>query len=255
MYCTVVLYSGDRKTFNEKMVMGSRIIDFHTHILPGIDDGSRDIETTRRMFEKSAEQGVEVIVATPHFYASRDRVDHFLEKRSRARELVEKSIQDCPVQLHVGAEVAFFRGISRAEKLDSLTIDGKDLLLLEMPYMPWEASDIEEVETLIEERGYRVLLAHIERYLDLPGNGHRVGELLELPVYAQINAQSLMDWRKRGRLVRMFRDGKAHVLGSDTHGLHRRPPDLAEGRAVLERKLGHEFLDQMDSRGCELLGI
>lgn len=233
----------------------AKIIDFHMHILPGIDDGSRDVETSRRMLEISAKQGVEIIVATPHFYASRDRIEHFLEKRNRAEEQIRVELQNYDLQMRFGAEVAFFRGISRAEKLDELTVEGTKLLLLEMPFMPWEAVDIAEVKTLIEERGYRVLLAHLERYLDLPGNKHRIEELLELPLYVQINAQSLTDWRKRGRLLKLFRDGQAHVLGSDAHGLHRRPPDLAEGRAVLDKKLGHGILDQMDSCGCELLGI
>lgn len=235
--------------------MGTKIIDFHTHILPGIDDGSRDIDTSCRMLEMAAEQGVELIVATPHFYASRDRIEHFLEKREHARNILSDKLQNYPLQIRCGAEVAFFRGISGAGKLDSLTVEGTDLLLLEMPFGPWEASDIDEVEALIEDRGYRVLLAHLERYLDLPENKRRIRELLELPVYVQINAGSLTDWKKRGRLVRMFRDGRAHVLGSDCHSLHRRPPNLAEGRTVLEKKLGREVLEQIDSDGCALLGI
>ncbi len=235
--------------------MDTKIIDFHTHILPGIDDGSRDVDTSCRMLEMAVEQGVDVIVATPHFYASRDRVEHFLEKRERAEAVLTERMQNIPLQIRHGAEVAFFRGISRAEKLDSLTIEGTNLLLLEMPFVPWEASDIEEVETLIEERGYQILLAHLERYLDLPGGRQRIAEILELPVHVQINAESLADWRKRGHLVRMFRAGQAHVLGSDCHSLHRRPPNLAEGRAVLEKKLGREFLNQIDAGGCALLGI
>lgn len=235
--------------------MTTKIIDFHMHILPGIDDGSRNIDTSCSMLETAAEQGVEIIVATPHFYASRDRMEHFLEKRERARETLTEKMQDSSLQIRVGAEVAFFRGISRAEKLDSLTIEGTDLMLLEMPFIPWESSDIKEVEDLISKRGYRVMLAHLERYMDMPENRHLFEELLELPVYVQINAESLTDWRRRGRLIRMFRDGEAHVLGSDSHGLHRRPPNLGTGRAVLEKKLGRGFMEKMDAGGCELLGL
>lgn len=235
--------------------MATRIIDFHTHILPGIDDGSRNIDTSCRMLEQSADQGVECIIATPHFYASREKLDNFLEKRKHAREILDEKLQSLPLQILTGSEVAFFRGISRAERLDDLTIEGTRVLLLEMPFAPWEASDIDEVEKLTGERNYHVLLAHLERYLDLPGSRQWIEELLELPVSVQINAESLTDWRRRGRLVRMFRDGQAHVLGSDCHGMHHRPPDLAEGRAVLEKKLGHGVLEQIDSYGCGLLGI
>lgn len=242
-------------TFSYIKHMGTKIIDFHMHILPGMDDGSRNAGISREMLAASAEQGVGVILATPHFYASRDRVDRFLEERERSREFLVDEVQSFPLQLRIGAEVAFFRGISGAEKIDSLTIEGTNLLLLEMPFQAWTRSEIEEVEALAGRRGFRVLLAHIERYLDIPGNRRLLEELLELPVYAQVNAESLTDWRKRGRLIRMFRDGQAHVLGSDSHGMHHRPPNLADGRAVLEKKLGPEFLEQMDLDGCRLLGI
>ena len=79
--------------------MGTKIIDFHTHILPGIDDGSRDIDTSCRMLEMAAEQGVELIVATPHFYASRDRIEHFLEKREHARNILSDKLQNYPLQI------------------------------------------------------------------------------------------------------------------------------------------------------------
>lgn len=235
--------------------MTTKIIDFHAHILPGIDDGSRNLETSCRMLELSAQQGVEMIIATPHFYASRDRVEHFLEKRTAAWQELQAELPKFPIEVRCGAEVAFFRGISKAEKLDCLKIEGTDMLLLEMPFMPWESSDLDEVESLIRDRGYHILLAHLERYLDLPGNKHRIEEILELPVSVQINAESFADWRKRGRLVKMFRDGEAQVLGSDCHSLHRRPPNLAEGRTALEKKLGKEFLKELDTCGSQLLGI
>ena len=59
------------------------MIDFHTHILPGIDDGSRDIRMTEQMLEKEAAMGVTHIYATPHFYAHRANVTRFLEKREK----------------------------------------------------------------------------------------------------------------------------------------------------------------------------
>ncbi len=231
------------------------IIDFHSHILPGIDDGSRNRDITEQMLEASASQGVGLMLATPHFYASRDRMDHFLEKRERAWECIRDLREKYPIQIRKGAEVAFFRGISRAERLDELTIEGTRVLLLEMPFEPWEPSDVDEVEDLIDKRGYGILLAHMERYLDLPGNKTLVEELLSLPLSVQINAQSLTVWRGRGRLVKMFRNGRAHVLGSDTHGIHRRPPNLGDGRAVLAKRLGEAFLAQMDAYGGKLLGI
>ena len=66
------------------------MIDFHTHILPGIDDGSRDIVQTKELLRQAHRQGIHQILATPHFYADRDSAGHFLRKRKESLEIVQK---------------------------------------------------------------------------------------------------------------------------------------------------------------------
>jgi protein-tyrosine phosphatase len=229
------------------------IIDMHCHILPGVDDGARDVETSLAMLEASRAQGVQYMVATPHFYATRDRVDTFLDRRREAWETLKSRMGADYPGIVLGAEVAFFRGISRAERLEALKIEGTDCLLLEMPFRPWSEDDVDEVSEILEKRGYTIILAHIERYLAMRGNADYIGNLLELPVLAQINAESLLDWRQRGKLIKMVRNGQVHLLGSDCHGIHHRPPNLGEGREILRRKTGTEYLDRIDRRSEELL--
>ena len=229
------------------------IIDMHCHILPGVDDGARDVETSLAMLEASRAQGVQYMVATPHFYATRDRVDTFLDRRREAWETLKFRMGADYPGIVLGAEVAFFRGISRAERLEALKIEGTDCLLLEMPFRPWSEDDVDEVSEILEKRGYTIILAHIERYLAMRGNADYIGNLLELPVLAQINAESLLDWRQRGKLIKMVRNGQVHLLGSDCHGIHHRPPNLGEGREILRKKTGTEYLDRIDRRSEELL--
>jgi protein-tyrosine phosphatase len=229
------------------------IIDMHCHILPGVDDGARDVETSLAMLEASRAQGVQYMVATPHFYATRDRVDTFLDRRREAWETLKSRMGADYPGIVLGAEVAFFRGISRAERLEALKIEGTDCLLLEMPFRPWSEDDVDEVSEILEKHGYTIILAHIERYLAMRGNADYIGNLLELPVLAQINAESLLDWRQRGKLIKMVRNGQVHLLGSDCHGIHHRPPNLGEGREILRKKTGTEYLDRIDRRSEELL--
>ena len=229
------------------------IIDMHCHILPGVDDGARDVETSLAMLEASRAQGVQYMVATPHFYATRDRVDTFLDRRREAWETLKFRMGADYPGIVLGAEVAFFRGISRAERLEALKIEGTDCILLEMPFRPWSADDVDEVSEILEKHGYTIILAHIERYLAMRGNADYIGNLLELPVLAQINAESLLDWRQRGKLIKMMRNGQVHLLGSDCHGIHHRPPNLGEGREILRKKTGTEYLDRIDRRSEELL--
>ena len=233
------------------------IIDFHSHILPGIDDGARNIDTSMAMLEQIREQKVDYMVATPHFYASKDRIDSFLAKRTNAWEQLREAIEerqfhDAP-QFFLGSEVAYFEGISRAEQIDSLTIGDTNLLLLEMPFVLWTMQNVREVEKLISDRKLHVIIAHLERFIWMPGNKKMIQSLLELPVTVQINAESFLEWKHRRALLKMFRDGTAHILGSDCHGAHHRVPNLLEGRMVIEKKAGADVLHRMDMQGEKLL--
>ena len=228
------------------------VIDFHSHILPGIDDGSRNVQTSIDMLRMCREHGVDTMIATPHFYADSNRVERFVENRQRAYEKVVAQGADIP-HIMMGAEVAFFAGISRAEKAGALTIEGTDVMLLEMPFVTWSDSVVQEVRDLIEKRHFHIILAHIERFLKIPGNKSYVEQVLELPLTVQVNAETLLDFRQRGRLFRMFRQGSANILGSDCHGMHHRMPNLWLGRDALEKKLGHDFIDNMDDYGERLI--
>ncbi len=158
-------------------------------------------------------------------------------------------------RLIMGAEVAFFTGISRAERLEELTYEGTDLLLLEMPFTKWNKSEIEEVRYILERRKLCVMLAHLERFLMIPGNKKRIYELMELPVYVQINAGSFERWGERRQILKMIRKKEQIFLGSDCHGLNHRVPNLKNGREALEKMMGSTFIDKMDKEAAVLLGL
>lgn len=234
------------------------VIDFHSHILPAVDDGSKDLSTSIHMIERCMEQGVTDIVATPHFYAMESSVERFLGRREEAydrleEKLLEKRSPEELPHIYLGAEVAFFRGISRAEHLEDMTIEGTDIFLVEMPFAPWTNSDIEEVEWMLKHTKLKIMLAHLERYLRISENKRGIERLLELPLTVQMNAGSLLDWKQRGKVLRLLKKSDVCVLGSDCHGIHHRPSNLSEGREAVEKKLGHNFLERMDRDGSVLL--
>lgn len=231
------------------------IIDFHTHVLPCIDDGSRNVETSLAMLKTSSEQGVQLMVATPHFYATRDRVEGFLNRRAESFANLQSALCDDLPRIKLGAEVAFFRGISEADRIEKLRIEGTDCLLLEMPFRRWTEEDLEEVSALIKDRRMTIILAHIERYMGMWENGDLVKRILELPLFAQINAEGLLDWRQRGKLVKMVKMEQVHLLGTDCHGMNHRPPNIKAGRDVLLRKAGVDVLDRIDDISQRLLGL
>lgn len=228
-------------------------IDFHSHILPGIDDGSKNMDMSLEMLKLASEQGMDVMVATPHFYASRHSIEEFLERRRRAYERIREHLTEDLPKLRLGAEVAFFPGISKAEKISSLTVEGTDVLLLEMPFSPWTDAEMREVKDLAGSGRFHLMLAHLERYMAIPENRRKIEELQKLPLYIQINAGSFLEWKKRRILAKMIDMSRKYVLGSDCHGVSLRSPNLAEGRAMLEKKFGAEFLKKIDEAGSSLL--
>jgi protein-tyrosine phosphatase len=196
------------------------------------------------------------MVATPHFYASRNTIDAFLYAREEAYQKLQAGIEasgetNLP-QIRLGAEVAYFEGISKADRIDELTIRDTNLLLLELPFTEWTERTVEEVRLLIKKRHFRIILAHLERFMGNRANRGYIDELLELPLLVQINAESFESFWQRRKMIRMFQRGEAHLLGSDCHGIHHRIPNLKDGRDALASG-GPELLDEIDRRGANLL--
>ncbi len=208
--------------------------DIHCHVLPQIDDGSRSPEESLAMLEALAAQGVGCAAATPHFYADENSPEEFLDRRAASvKRLAEIWHPGLPI-LKLGAEVCYFEGISRCEGLDALKIEGTGLLLLEMPYCRWSRRMLQEIRELQASRA-TVLLAHIERYLRWQ-EPKTWDALLEWGVLNQCNASFFLRWQTKRRAVRMLREGRVHLLGSDSHNMDARPPRLGVAWAALGQR-------------------
>ena len=234
-----------------------KAVDFHSHILPGIDDGSKTAEESIAMLTMAAEQGIQCVVATPHFYPGYDRPERFLENRARAEaELREamKDRQNLP-EVIVGAEVYFFRGISQSELLPELTIQGKRCILLEMPPAPWSEDIYRELEDIWDKWGVTPIIAHIDRYI-APFRTDGIPERLSrLPVLVQANAEFFLGKFTGPMALRMLKKDQIQLLGSDCHNLTSRKPNLGQALEKIRQKLGQETVDEIHAFASEVLGI
>ena len=218
------------------------MIDFHTHILPGIDDGSPDVQTSLRMLVEEVKTGVDTVVLTPHFRASKDSIDRFLRDRNESYEklasaILSRKMLEFP-KLHLGAEVTYFNGIGKASDVSKLCIEGTKTLLLELPRDKWGASVFSDVKELINSQGLDIVLAHLERYVDVPGYKKDLSKLLTLPVTVQINAGSLLKSGKRKKeAISLLKTARHTLLSSDCHNLTTRKPNLKAGYMQAEVKL------------------
>lgn len=232
------------------------MIDFHSHILPEIDDGSQSLEESMALLEWEAEQGIDTVVLTPHFYARYDQPEEFFLRRQRAMERLRQEMVDRPElpQLRLGAEVHFFRGMSNSQVLPELAIAGTDCILVEMPEPPWSEEMYRELERIHTHWGLTPILAHIDRYIR-PFHTYGIPDRMEkLPVIVQANASFFLDNRTRKMALRMLRKGQIQILGSDCHNLRHRPPKLGPAVELIEKQLGPQVVAQMQDFGQELLG-
>ena len=214
------------------------MIDFHTHILPGIDDGSKSVEQSVEMLRLEAEQGITDVVLTSHFYASQNNIKQYLKSRDSAYNELKSCLNDSLPSVHLGAEVQYFEGISVTDDIVDLRIDGTKLLLLEMPFSNWSDRVIQDVLELNERKDIQILLAHVDRYISFQ-DSKLWPYLAERGILMQANTSFFRGFFSRKKAIRMVEEGLIHVLGTDCHGLNNRTPDWS---AVPDR-----ILEQINS--------
>ena len=231
------------------------MLDLHTHILPRMDDGSQSPEESVRMLRMEAEQGVAHVVLTPHFYPSREDPEHFLSRRRESAASLLKAVQgqtNLP-QIHLGAEVTYYDGVSRSEGVEGLCIEGAGTLLLEMPFCEWNERMLGEIYELRSQRRIQPVLAHVERYLSFQPAGV-LSELCDHGVWMQVNASFFTRWQTSRKALAMLNRREIHFIGSDCHNLTSRQPNMGDAVAKIEKKLGHDALQHLTDMQEWLLG-
>jgi protein-tyrosine phosphatase len=224
-----------------------RRVDFHSHILPGVDNGSRSVEESLEMLHAEARQGIECVVATPHFYANHDTPERFLRRRSAAWEKLQAAMveETALPKVILGAEVYYFPGISNSDQLHRLTIGQKRYIMLEMPSAPWTQSMFQEMENLHRKHGITPIIAHIDRYIS-PFRTHGILQRLEeLPVLVQANGSFFTHPFTAPMALRMLKEKRIHLLGSDCHNCSERKPDLGRAIEKIEKHLGASALEHL----------
>lgn len=225
----------------------SKIVDFHSHILPGIDDGSRSVEESLAMLNMEAEQGITHVVATPHFYPKHDTPERFLAKRAEAEMCLREAMKGTSglPDFSVGAEIYFFPGMSNSETLTGLTIGINRYIMLEMPHTLWTDSMYKEMENIYVRLGLTPVIAHIDRYIRPFKTADMLERLQEMPVLVQANASFFLHGLTRRMAIRMLRDDKIQLLGSDCHNLTDRKPNLGDAVQQIQRQLGTVALERI----------
>ncbi|MCR5609933.1 MAG: hypothetical protein K6G26_12815, partial [Lachnospiraceae bacterium] len=225
------------------------IIDCHSHILPGIDDGASDVNMSMAMLDMMSEQGIDMIISTSHYYPEEQSIESFLSKRDAAyTSLMNKAEDKMIPTIKLGAEVLFSPILINHPDLHELCISGTDYLLLELPYRELDTKLIDNIEKFIYSApGIYPIIAHAERYLNYTSI-ESIEEILDMDVLAQINASSIVNRYTRKIALKMIKNSYIHIIGTDAHNITSRAPMMDEAKKVLDRKISKNvFLNFMDN--------
>ena len=212
------------------------MLDMHSHILPKMDDGSKSVEMSLQMLRSSKKQGVTTIISTSHFYGHNEHPERFLERREHSFKKLSSQLSDREPEILLGAEVYYYPGISNSDCIAQLAIEGTDLIMIEMPFIPWSDMIFDELISLQYRYHLQVVLAHVERYQSIQKRAI-YERLFEQPFYFQCNASVFSSFRSRRLALKLLDRGLLHFLGTDCHNTDTRPPNMQEAQKIVEKKL------------------
>ena len=214
------------------------MIDFHSHILPGIDDGAKDIKTSLDMLSESFEQGVKIVVATPHCHLmGENSVEKFLKRRKESYDKLKKAIEEDGrkfPQIVMGCELRVAKEYPETQDLKKLCIENTNYIMVEMPYEKWNAGNYDFIYGLIL-RGMRPIVAHMERYFNYRDDFHN---LYSLDLLYQVNAESFIRSSTKRKIPKLFEEGAIHIIGSDMHDMENRPSYMKKASVKITTAYG-----------------
>ncbi|MGO4110673.1 tyrosine-protein phosphatase [Paenibacillus sp. YAF4_2] len=217
------------------------MIDVHTHILPGIDDGAADWEYSIKLARAAAAEGITGIVATPHHYDGKYSNDVETVK-ALTEELNGKLTElDIPVRILPGQEIRAHNDfLTNWQSGKLLPMGLSSYVLIEMPSSQIPRS-MEQIVYELRLLGIRTVIAHPERNAEVVQEPNRLAELVELGAYAQVTTHSLLGGFGRGiekAAWTLCRRGLIHIVSSDAHHLEWRGFRMKEAYERVEQELG-----------------
>lgn len=224
------------------------MLDFHAHVLPGADHGSDGLNTSLRQLKLAEQAGIDVLIATTHFYPQVEEFASFAEKRRSAYKSLMEHYRGS-VRVLAGAEVHMCVGLDHLDGLWELCIPGTDVMLCELPFRSAPSGLAETFERMMD-LGIRPVLAHVDRY-----DPTWIDNLFAMGLSGQLNAEPLSKPFHRRRLLPWIDNGQIVALGSDIHGTeigysqYRKAVEYLGDRAgLIERRVRALLQDALEGK-------
>ncbi|MDO5337686.1 MAG: capsular biosynthesis protein [Eubacteriales bacterium] len=222
------------------------LYDVHCHILPGVDDGAKDMKEALGMLKMQYESGVRTIFATPHYRRGMFETDSgiLLERyqtlRSEAEKMGIRLLLGC--EYHVDGEM-----VDKLKYGKKPTMSGSRYALSEFSTAV-QQKEMKDSLYKLRMNGIRPIVAHIERYGAITKDLDFIESLVEMGVYIQINADSVLGREGFGAkrfCKKLLKEELVHFIGSDAHGIKERKPELGACAAYIEKKYGSSYVQRI----------
>ena len=234
------------------------LFDIHCHILPGVDDGSRDMAMSMDMIDIEYEEGTRDIIFTPHYMIGQNNYTHesIEEKFNALKSEVEKSGKYPDLKLYLGSEILYEEGvITRLKQGDIHTMNNTRYILVEYNIRTPYQEILHSIDEMTQAR-YWPVIAHVERYRALEGHIDRIEEVIDKGCLLQMNISSVeggflnesTHWCRK-----LIKNGYITFLGTDAHNTDSRAPYSQEYISWIRKKCGDEEAEFMLSVAAKLL--
>ena len=221
------------------------LYDIHCHILPGVDDGAKNMDIALALIEKEIEAGVETIILTPHF--RKEMFEPDMEDIWNAYDELLYETRYKNIRLYLGCE--FHANMEMVETLDNdlRPLADSRYVLTEFAHNSTRAFMKERADALLMS-GYRPIIAHIERYRATRKDFDLIEDLIEMGCEVQVNADAIIGRDGLGAqrfCKKLMQEDMLHYVGSDTHNLRGRAPHLGECCEYLKKHMGRLYTSRI----------
>lgn len=220
------------------------MLDFHTHLLPAVDDGSRTADESLELMTALNELGFDSAILTPHFYPYKEPLTDFVRRRDEAFAAFEKTGTQ-KMTLCTGCECFMHEYLFHSEDITPLCIAGTPYLLIELSYRREDGENMLKLtDKLVSTYNVTPVLAHIERYPYIMKDERFLLNFMSLGCLAQTNLKSFSEFFLRKKLADYLNKGYITFLGTDTHRLPFNVKAHTKAVEYLEKSFGPEWRDE-----------
>ncbi len=197
------------------------MIDIHSHLIYGVDDGSDNIETSINILESLSNSGVTDIILTPHYITGTSYVSKKLDNIVKLKELKKAlSNNNIDINIYLGNEVYIFDDIYRYVKENRIcSLNNTEYILIELP-MSGNYPDYKEILYDLQKQGFKVILAHPERYISFQNDYNKIHEMVDMGVLLQCNIDSILGnygTKAKKTIKYILKNKLLSFVGTDIH--------------------------------------